>query len=185
MTPHKISLDVIQVSEPCTADWSAMEGDATRRFCSSCNKHVHNLSAMPKADAEALLASSQWRLCVRFTREDDGRIATGFKRTLHARLAAGLGVAALLGTMTGCGPSTSWDRFWQWWQTSFRGQSTAIMGDISFPPPQTTPTTAPAIMGEIEASIPAVVTPGADATTMGQALVDRAAQQCDPATESD
>jgi hypothetical protein len=41
------ALDVIQVNKPCPADWNQMAGDDSRRFCTHCQKFVHNLSAMP------------------------------------------------------------------------------------------------------------------------------------------
>ena len=50
-------LDVIRVKTPCHESWDAMTGDAKTRFCSGCQRHVHNLSAMPREEAERLL----WR----------------------------------------------------------------------------------------------------------------------------
>ena len=55
-------LEVIRVDEPCKADWDAMTGDAARRFCAGCQKHVHNLSAMPREEAERLVCESAGRL---------------------------------------------------------------------------------------------------------------------------
>ena len=50
-----------------------MEGDAARRFCGVCSKHVHNLSAMNVDDADELLrASAGQELCVRYQAESDG-----------------------------------------------------------------------------------------------------------------
>lgn len=82
-----LSLDVLNINEPCPADWSAMssEGEA-RRFCDQCELHVHDLSAMPRVEAEALLESkasesngpgeAPARLCVRYLKDADGRILT-------------------------------------------------------------------------------------------------------------
>ncbi|HKP12062.1 MAG TPA: hypothetical protein VJZ91_08135, partial [Blastocatellia bacterium] len=69
-------LDAISVLKPCPADWQAMAGDRRRRFCQECNKHVYNLSAMSRDEAEALVARFEGRLCARFERADDGVILT-------------------------------------------------------------------------------------------------------------
>jgi hypothetical protein len=43
-----------------------MSGDNGARFCAACGKHVHNLSAMPRDEAERLLCESAGSLCVRY-----------------------------------------------------------------------------------------------------------------------
>jgi hypothetical protein len=63
------SLDVIQVSNPCPADWEQMAGDEKHRFCSHCNKWVHDLSAMPRVEAERMVCQAAGSLCVRFARD--------------------------------------------------------------------------------------------------------------------
>ena len=50
-------LDQISVASPCNASWDEMLGDQRVRFCVSCEKNVYNLSAMPKDEAEALIAA--------------------------------------------------------------------------------------------------------------------------------
>ena len=67
-------LSRLDVEEPCHADWNTMKGDESRRFCSGCRKHVHNLSEMSADEAEALLNSGP--VCVRFRRDDRGRLIT-------------------------------------------------------------------------------------------------------------
>ena len=57
--------DEAPIRTPCSADWAAMTGDDARRFCSLCNQHVHNLSAMTEADARAVVAQED--VCVRYT----------------------------------------------------------------------------------------------------------------------
>jgi hypothetical protein len=53
-----------------------MDGDAQRRFCGLCSKHVHDLSAMTEAEAEALVTREQSSgLCVRYRARPDGSIA--------------------------------------------------------------------------------------------------------------
>jgi hypothetical protein len=53
-----------------------MLGDDRMRFCGQCSLNVYNLSGMTRADAEALIARSEGRLCVRFYRRFDGSIIT-------------------------------------------------------------------------------------------------------------
>lgn len=69
-------LEVVQVHSPCQADWDAMTGDAQSRFCAHCNKHVHDLSAMPRAQAEQLVCQSAGHLCIRLARDEAGQVIT-------------------------------------------------------------------------------------------------------------
>jgi hypothetical protein len=86
--------DELPIHEPCHADWTAMSGDAARRFCGSCTKHVHDLSAMTADDAETLLATEK-NLCVRYAVAPDGRVLHAPRPSRLPRLLA-IG-AALLG----------------------------------------------------------------------------------------
>lgn len=82
-------LDNLAIASPCTADWNAMTGDAKRRFCGDCKLHVHDLSAMTRAEATAVLqAAGEGRVCVRFYRRADGTVLTqdcpvGLRRQLR------------------------------------------------------------------------------------------------------
>jgi len=53
-----------------------MLGDDRIRFCGQCSLNVYNLSSMTRADAEALIARTEGRLCVKFYRRFDGSIIT-------------------------------------------------------------------------------------------------------------
>ncbi|MEQ1506167.1 MAG: hypothetical protein ABMB14_28300, partial [Myxococcota bacterium] len=97
----------IPIAEPCHADWDAMTGDARRRFCGACTKHVHDLSAVTEPEAERLLAATP-DLCVRYTLRPDGSLVhranptnpgNPVRRSRAARAAA-LGFALL-----GAGPA--------------------------------------------------------------------------------
>jgi hypothetical protein len=92
-------LEVIQVSNPCARSWDEMSGDDTRRFCSHCNKYVHNLSAMSLDDAEHLVCENAGKLCARFERDpQSGQVITldyAPKRQV-SRLRAALVIAALM-----------------------------------------------------------------------------------------
>ncbi len=72
-----IALHNIRIDSPCTASWASMAGDERVRHCGDCNKSVFNLSAMPEADAAALLANNtDGELCVRFYQRADGTVMT-------------------------------------------------------------------------------------------------------------
>jgi hypothetical protein len=72
-----IALHKIDIASPCTASWDKMKGDSRVRHCGDCNKNVFNLSAMPEAEAAALLAgNTKGELCVRFYRRADGTVMT-------------------------------------------------------------------------------------------------------------
>lgn len=76
-------LSTLRVAEPCHADWDAMTGDARTRHCERCRLHVTDLSELTTAEGERLLASDG-RLCVRYTRDEVGRIVN--RTTRHEQL---------------------------------------------------------------------------------------------------
>lgn len=76
MSERSISLDVIGVASPCHEDWSGMDGGERERFCDSCEKHVHNLSAMTRAEAESFVNANPKGACVRFYRDTQGKVIT-------------------------------------------------------------------------------------------------------------
>ena len=69
-------LSQIEVASPCSAPWEEMEGNEKVRFCSQCQLHVFNLSAMDVEEAGARIAEHADGLCVRFFRRGDGTILT-------------------------------------------------------------------------------------------------------------
>ncbi len=62
-----ISLSQLSIKEPCHADWNAMTGDQSKRFCTGCQKHVHNLDTLTQPQIDALFEESAGKLCVRYT----------------------------------------------------------------------------------------------------------------------
>ncbi|MBX3231344.1 MAG: hypothetical protein KIT84_10400 [Labilithrix sp.] len=98
------TLDQVSVASPCSANWNEMLGDERVRFCLSCEKHVYDISAMPKAEAEALIAAqaeAAGELCIRFYRREDGTIMTsdcpvGVTRKRRKKLALGVAGAGAL-----------------------------------------------------------------------------------------
>jgi hypothetical protein len=53
-----------------------MAGNERQRFCAQCKLNVYNLSEMTRAEAEALVARAEGRVCVRFYRRRDGTMLT-------------------------------------------------------------------------------------------------------------
>jgi hypothetical protein len=76
MQSRRFHLEVLDVREPCTEDWSRMRGDERTRFCATCANDVHDLSKMTSDEAEALLSRAEGRVCVRFYRRADGTVTT-------------------------------------------------------------------------------------------------------------
>src|SRR4051812_11595449 len=72
----RTALDVIQVISPCHESWDAMAGDDATRFCAGCQRHVYNLAAMRRTDAERLVCERAGSLCIRFERMPDSLVRT-------------------------------------------------------------------------------------------------------------
>lgn len=71
-----ISLEQIEIPKSCPASWNKMRGNNVSRFCQHCQKHVYDLSAMPRSRAEQLVCQSAGDLCVRMKRAADGQVMT-------------------------------------------------------------------------------------------------------------
>jgi len=50
----------------CPKPWESMSGDESRRFCSYCKKHVHNLVALTAQERLNLLSSLAASICSRY-----------------------------------------------------------------------------------------------------------------------
>ena len=95
----------IRVASPCTADWNEMtllDAEGRARHCKSCDKNVYNLSAMTRAEAEALIVAKEGRLCVGYWQRKDGTILlkdclVGTANARKRRLVAAGAVALLAG----------------------------------------------------------------------------------------
>lgn len=66
----------LKIATPCPADWNKMIGDDKVRFCSQCNLHVYNLSAMTEPEALKILHNREGRLCARLYQRADGTTLT-------------------------------------------------------------------------------------------------------------
>jgi hypothetical protein len=107
-----LALEEIRIATPCGADWDDMAGDGRVRFCGRCAKNVYDLSAMTRAQAEALVSEQEGRLCVRLYRRTDGTVLTSDcpvgerRKRLRARMwasvaSAAASVALVLGLLSG------------------------------------------------------------------------------------
>jgi hypothetical protein len=63
----------LPINEPCHENWDAMSGRGPQRFCGSCTKHVHDLSAMTKGEVATLL-QRETAPCVRYSCGPDGAL---------------------------------------------------------------------------------------------------------------
>lgn len=103
----KNPLDLIRIAAPCGADWNAMRGTDSKRFCTMCQLNVYNISEMTREEAEDLFLENEGRICVRLYRREDGTVMTKncpvglqkLKQKISRIAAAAFGLIA--GFMTG------------------------------------------------------------------------------------
>ena len=67
MSTHSMSIDRLRIATPCPVSWEQMSGDNRVRFCDQCQLKVYNITALSRAEAESLIASSEGRLCARIS----------------------------------------------------------------------------------------------------------------------
>lgn len=60
----------------CPKNWAEMDGDERKRYCQHCSLHVHDISAMPRQEAEKILAEADGRLCVTYLADSQGNLLT-------------------------------------------------------------------------------------------------------------
>ncbi len=162
-------LDQVRVASPCSASWDEMLGDGRVRFCTSCDKNVYNLSAMPREEAERLLQERiGGELCVRFHQRADGTILTedcpvGVKKKRRKKLAlavAGAGAMAFAATSMMLPRATTGI-------VMVQGGMEPMMGTSTEPMPAP-PEPIPAVMGTVTAT-PAP--PPAPPAKMGRPMI--------------
>jgi hypothetical protein len=76
MPATRIPLSQVRVAEPCPMAWNEMAGNDRARFCSHCNKHVHNLSALHEDEAQRLICESAGSLCIAYVPDTQGAPTT-------------------------------------------------------------------------------------------------------------
>jgi hypothetical protein len=93
---HGSALDNLRIANPCPAAWESMEGDERVRSCVLCSRKVYNLSAMARTEAEALVAQTSDRICVRLYRRADGMVMTQDCPSIQRRRRKWQGLTILL-----------------------------------------------------------------------------------------
>jgi len=99
-------LDSIRVAEPCPLPWERMAGDGKARFCTQCQKHVHDLSAMVRAEAEAFCQQNP-TACIRFARTPAGEFLSADSRKPSRLRKCFWTIPAWLGITVGAGCDSS------------------------------------------------------------------------------
>ncbi len=147
-------LDRVYVAAPCPADWNQMVGSERVRFCAQCNRHVYNLSGISKTAAEALLASTEDRLCIRYYRRADGTILTqncpvglqAIKRKVTRAISTFLSAILSFGAGVGLYSLTSWQ---ETQNASVMGAAVVMQPEsIAEPSPTVEPVVGQMVMGE-------------------------------------
>ncbi|MBX3188995.1 MAG: hypothetical protein KF819_18385 [Labilithrix sp.] len=102
----------LPIEAPCGQDWDGMKpADMKKRFCDACTLHVHDLAAMTKREAKALLSSEETEgLCVRYLYDrhgeivfsDDPRLIAPSRLLRAKRFAAAAVALAFPMTLTAC-----------------------------------------------------------------------------------
>jgi hypothetical protein len=130
------SMPPLRIKTPCPKTWEQLSGDDSKRFCSECSLHVHNSTALTRAQARQLVERARERVCMRLEfdvrgqpifRDSPGRPAP--QPGLAAQLAR-WALAATAGLAAAC-----------------QDTSTEALPDPTTPGPQTCPSTS--IMGRI------------------------------------
>jgi hypothetical protein len=96
----RVTLEQIDVDQPCQAVWDQMQGDDVRRFCQHCQKHIYDLSAMTRDDAERLICEKAGNLCAQFQRTPQGQIITLDYEPVTLRPASRFTPMAIVGWLT-------------------------------------------------------------------------------------
>lgn len=92
-------LDRLDVKTPCEESWGEMSGNDEVRFCSHCSKNVHDLSSMTQARAEKLVKESNGQLCVRYAKDNSGKVITASSRQTQIRRQATAAAGALTASL--------------------------------------------------------------------------------------
>lgn len=152
------SLDGVRIASPCKASWDDMVGDERVRFCGKCEKNVYDLSAMSRAEAEALLATHEGQLCARIYRRADGTVMTtdcpvGVRAKRVRRLAIVAVGGGALAALSGAALTTTVRQGAI--TTSPPGQGQHLMGDVQEVPAAMGSVSVPMQMDSVAPAQPA------------------------------
>ena len=76
----------VKIGSPCPKKWSELEGGDKQRYCSECQLHVHNLSAMSAPERNEFIENGGERKCIAYTLRADGTMVTPSRWPRLARL---------------------------------------------------------------------------------------------------
>ena len=93
-------LDKIDVKNPCSESWDEMSGNDQIRFCSHCSKDVYDLSTITRVKAEKLVRESNGRLCVKYIKDDRGKVITAPPRLTQIRRQVTVAASVLAASLT-------------------------------------------------------------------------------------
>jgi hypothetical protein len=145
-------LDPIRMAFECPLRWEKLVGGDRTRHCADCDKHVFNLSAMTRIEAQQLLDDSETPICIRVEVGADGRAR--FQPALPGLTASAAVVVAA--AIVASGPSV---------QPVLNAAPSAHMQ--AAPQPQAPVSTAPIVierLGEPALFVPPPATPTTKAT---------------------
>ncbi|HEX2676824.1 MAG TPA: hypothetical protein VHM19_09295, partial [Polyangiales bacterium] len=97
----------LKIVQPCEVAWETMQGSEARRFCGSCRKHVHNLSALTQREAERLLNAAPRDLCARYELDKAGHVKFRRESAAPRDLRSFVLSAVTATTLSAC--SCEWD----------------------------------------------------------------------------
>ena len=149
---NKNSLPVlpqVNINMPCHADWGSMAGDEQKRFCGSCQKHVHDLSKMDAKSASELLTKRGGNVCVRIRRNADGSVVTKDNDLSRRGWLSKFGTtsAGLMAMLLFGGCENPFATMGEPLQTDLPGQPSVEMGEAC---PEYLPTQPTVELGEVE-----------------------------------
>ncbi len=64
----------LAIDMPCPKTWAELDGDNSKRYCSKCDKHVHNGESMTRSEAVEFVREGQGEVCMRLVADDAGKI---------------------------------------------------------------------------------------------------------------
>jgi hypothetical protein len=109
--PRRLALaERLRIKSPCDASWSTMqesEAGGAQRFCTKCDRHVHDASKLTRREVESLLRARKdgERMCFHLhVRRDDGAIllADGHAMPGKGAVRASLAVIAAASALAAC-----------------------------------------------------------------------------------
>jgi len=99
MAQELFDVNSLRIAKPCTARWSAMDGDERARFCGQCKKSVYNVEGMTRLEVTELIQSSTTMPCMRLRRRKDGTVMTGDCPVGWVLVRKRMAVAGLMGLL--------------------------------------------------------------------------------------